>query len=78
MATNVSSELHNVLFIVVDNMRPSIGAYDVDIVHTPRMDQLMLLSARISVLMTVPFCRILANPRIAGKSSPEPVAIFAT
>lgn len=30
----------NVLFIVVDDMRPSIGAYNFSLVHTPNMDKL--------------------------------------
>lgn len=30
----------NVLFIVVDDMRPDLGAYNATIAHTPNMDRL--------------------------------------
>ena len=43
----------NVLFIVVDNMRPALGAYNNSEVVTPRMDGL----ARQSTLFSRAFCQ---------------------
>eukprot|EP00054_Salpingoeca_dolichothecata_P028238 m.212822 g.212822 ORF g.212822 m.212822 type:complete len:123 (+) comp26163_c0_seq1:100-468(+) len=38
VASVSAAETKNVLFLVVDDMRPSIGAYNFSMAHTPNMD----------------------------------------
>lgn len=40
MCTSVAPPAKNVLFIVVDDMRPDLGSYNATIAHTPNMDRL--------------------------------------
>ena len=36
----LQAEKTNVLFIIVDNLRPSLGCYNISEVHTPNIDKI--------------------------------------
>ena len=42
--SSVAPPAKNVLFIVVDDMRPDLGAYNATIAHTPNMDRRLAAS----------------------------------